>query len=135
MCFSIFISRGSTVTQKETCVRSVGYLSVRAQANFTNKAAGANCIVLLDFTDPGWKMHLHSEIGIDDFQARPSPDKLVSNYPLKGLWTHRRGGFFHDGRFPTLLDAVEHHDNFVKLGFSEQEKGTWLSSSRPSEIK
>jgi cytochrome c peroxidase len=41
---------------------------------------------------------------------------------LKGLWTHQKGGFYHDGRFATLRDVVDHYDQFFKLGLSEQEK-------------
>jgi hypothetical protein len=31
------------------------------------------------------------------------------------------GGFYHDGRFPTLGDVVKHYDDFLKLGLSEAE--------------
>ena len=30
-------------------------------------------------------------------------------------------GFYHDGRFPTLLDAVNHYDGFRHLNLTEQE--------------
>ena len=43
-----------------------------------------------------------AEIGIDDFQAKRSPDERYRTAPLKGLWTHTKGGFYHDGRFATL---------------------------------
>jgi hypothetical protein len=33
-----------------------------------------------------------------------------------------KGGFYHDGRFATLLDVVNHYNNFKKLGLTEQEK-------------
>ena len=38
------------------------------------------------------------------------------------LFAHSKGGFFHDGRFATLLDVVNHYDNFFKLGLTAQEK-------------
>jgi hypothetical protein len=43
--------------------------------------------------------------------------------PLTGLWTHQKGGFFHDGRFATLLDVVVHHyvEQF-KLNLSDANK-------------
>jgi len=41
--------------------------------------------------------------------------------PLKGLWTHTKGGFYHDGRFATLPDVVAHYDNEFGLELSEQE--------------
>ena len=42
--------------------------------------------------------------------------------PLKGLWTHTKGGFFHDGRFATLLDVMNHYDSFFHLGLTANEK-------------
>ena len=42
--------------------------------------------------------------------------------PLKGLWTHLKGGFYHDGRFATLRDLVDHYDTQFGLHLSEQEK-------------
>jgi hypothetical protein len=53
------------------------------------------------FTEPGWLMHTPDEIGIDAFQADRSPDGRYRTAPLGGLWTHTRGGFYHDGRFTT----------------------------------
>lgn len=31
-------------------------------------------------------------------------------------------GFYHDARFPTLLDAINHYDGFRYLNLTEQEK-------------
>jgi cytochrome c peroxidase len=42
--------------------------------------------------------------------------------PLAGLWTHQTGGFFHDGRFATLLDVVDHYDSHFKLNLSDTDK-------------
>src|SRR5512142_689256 len=67
-------------------------------------------------------MHTAEEIGIDDFQAKRSPDERYRTSPLKGLWTHQKGGFFHDGRFPTLLAVVDHYNTFFSLGLSDSEK-------------
>jgi hypothetical protein len=33
-----------------------------------------------------------------------------------------KGGFYHDGRFPTLLDVVNHYDAVFKLGLTAGEK-------------
>jgi cytochrome c peroxidase len=41
---------------------------------------------------------------------------------LKGSWTHLKGGFFHDGRFATLMDVINHYNDFKKLGLNEAEK-------------
>jgi len=42
--------------------------------------------------------------------------------PLAGLWTHQKGGFYHDGRFATLQDLIKHYDEFFKLRLTDQEK-------------
>jgi len=43
--------------------------------------------------------------------------------PLAGLWTtHQKGGFYHDGRFATLPDVIEHYNEFFKLRLTDQEK-------------
>jgi cytochrome c peroxidase len=67
-------------------------------------------------------MHSASEIGIDDFQANRGPDMKYRTTPLKSLWTHQKGGFYHDGRFATVRDVVEHYDKFLRLSLSEAEK-------------
>jgi cytochrome c peroxidase len=33
-----------------------------------------------------------------------------------------QGGFYHDGRFATLLDVVNHYNEHFQLGLSEAEK-------------
>jgi hypothetical protein len=42
--------------------------------------------------------------------------------PLAGLWTRAKGGFYHDGRFATLMDVVNHYDAFFKLNLTAAEK-------------
>jgi mono/diheme cytochrome c family protein len=99
-----------------------GEAAARGQALFMGKAQCATCHVPPLFTEPGWNMHTAAEIGIDDFQAKRSPDEHYRTAPLKGLWTHQRGGFYHDGRFATLRDVVEHYNGVKGLGLTEQEK-------------
>jgi len=89
---------------------------------FNEKAKCATCHVPPLFTEPGWNMHTAAEIGIDDFQSNRAPDRRYRTAPLKGLWTHQKGGFYHDGRFATLRDVVEHYNNFFRLGLDGQEK-------------
>jgi hypothetical protein len=89
---------------------------------FNGKAKCATCHVPPIFTEPGWNMHTPAEIGIDSFQADRAPDGRYRTAPLKGLWTHTKGGFYHDGRFATLLDVVNHYDSVFVLGLSDQEK-------------
>lgn len=89
---------------------------------FAGKAKCATCHVPPLFTEPGHNLHAPSEIGVDAFQADRSPTHMYRTAPLAGLWTHQTGGFFHDGRFATLRDVIEHYDTFLKLGLTEQEK-------------
>ncbi len=74
------------------------------------------------YTEPGWNMHTAAEIGIDDFQAQRSPDRHYRTSPLKGLFAHTKGGFYHDGRFATLADVVNHYDTTFTLGLTTQQK-------------
>jgi hypothetical protein len=82
----------------------------------------AKCHVEPIFTEPGWDMHKGAEIGIDEFQASRSPNEAYRTTPLRGLWTHQKGGFFHDGRFPTLEAVVEHYNQFFNLNLSAGDK-------------
>lgn len=96
----------------------------RGQALFAEdgKAQCATCHIPPLFTEPGWNLHTPEEIGIDSFQADRSPDLMYRTSPLKGLWTHTTGGFYHDGRFATLLDVVNHYDTHFGLGLTDAEK-------------
>ncbi|MEO5563295.1 MAG: hypothetical protein ABIR18_07670 [Chitinophagaceae bacterium] len=96
--------------------------AMRGEVLFNAKAKCASCHVPPLFTEPGWNTHKPEEIGIDDFQSNRSPDKTYVTQGLKGLWTHMKGGFYHDGRFATLMDVVNHYNNFKKLGLTDAEK-------------
>ncbi len=96
--------------------------SIRGQAVFNGKAQCARCHVPPLFTEPGYNMHTPQEIGIDDFQASRSPTKMYRTTPLKGLMTHAKGGFYHDGRFPTLDAVVEHYDALLGTSLTSGEK-------------
>jgi mono/diheme cytochrome c family protein len=94
----------------------------RGKALFAGKADCARCHVPPLYTEPGWNMHTPEEIGIDAFQAQRSPDERYRTAPLAGLWTHTKGGFYHDGRFATLLDVVNHYNGVFTLGLTEAQK-------------
>ena len=96
--------------------------ATRGETIFKGKANCAQCHVPPLFTEPGWNTHKAAEIGIDDFHASRSPDNSYRTSPLRGLFSHMKRGFYHDGRFPTLLDVVNHYDGFKKLSLTEQEK-------------
>ncbi|HEX6636910.1 MAG TPA: hypothetical protein VF033_04560 [Steroidobacteraceae bacterium] len=94
----------------------------RGEDLFTGKADCARCHVPPLFTEPGWNMHTAEEIGVDPFQADRSPDQRYRTSPLRGLWTHGKGGYYHDGRFATLAAVVDHYDQHFGLGLSAGEK-------------
>jgi hypothetical protein len=96
--------------------------AARGKTVFVNQGQCASCHVPPLFTEPGFNMHKPSEIGIDNFQANRSPTGQYRTSPLKGLWAHQKGGFYHDGRFATLADVVSHYDTTFKLGLSDGDK-------------
>ncbi len=96
--------------------------AARGAALFNGQAKCSVCHVPPTFTEPGWNMHTPEEIGIDDFQAKRSPDERYRTSPLKGLWTHQKGGFYHDGRFATLRDVIEHYNSFLGTNLTDQQK-------------
>jgi len=95
----------------------------RGKRVFEGRARCANCHVPPLFTEPGHNLHTPAEMGIDSFQADRSPTLAYRTAPLAGLWSHQKGGFYHDGRFATLRDVIEHYDRHFRLGLNEQEKG------------
>jgi hypothetical protein len=94
----------------------------RGQKIFEGKAKCATCHVPPLFTEPGNNLHSPAEIGIDDFQAERSPTKSYRTTPLRGLWSHQKGGFYHDGRFPKLDDVINHYNDHFKLQLSDEER-------------
>lgn len=98
--------------------------AARGQTTFSGKARCATCHVPPIFTEPGWNLHKADEIGIDSFQADRSPDRAYRTTPLRALWETKKihkGGFYHDGRFPTLLDVVSHYNRSMNLGLTAAE--------------
>jgi len=96
--------------------------AARGKDLFNKKARCASCHVPPLFTEPGHNLHTPDEMGVDSFQADRSPTHMYRTAPLAGLWTHQKGGFYHDGRFATLRDVLEHYNGLLKLGLSDQEK-------------
>jgi hypothetical protein len=94
----------------------------RGDALFSGKAKCNNCHVEPLWTDPGWNLHTPSEVCIDDFQANRAPDHRYRTSPIGNLFTHTKGGFYHDGRFATLGQVVDHYDTCMSLGLSGREK-------------
>jgi hypothetical protein len=98
------------------------HAAARGKRLFSGKADCARCHVPPLYTEPGWNLHTPEEIGIDSFQADRSPDERYRTTPLAGLWSHARGGYYHDGRFPDLRAVVDHYDGFFALGLLPGEK-------------
>ncbi len=96
--------------------------SKRGQALFSGKARCNGCHVPPLYTLPGWNLVPPTVIGIDSFQADRSPNHGYRPPPLRGVQTRMKGGFFHDGRFPTLADVVKHFDTQFALGLTDGEK-------------
>jgi hypothetical protein len=95
--------------------------AARGKRVFESSQCGS-CHVPPTYTEPGWNLHTPAELGIDDFQANRAPAHGYRTAPLRGLWTHQKGGFYHDGRFATLRDVIDHYDLQFGLHLSAQEK-------------
>jgi hypothetical protein len=101
--------------------------AARGEGLFNGKAQCARCHVAPLFTEPGFNMHTPAEIGIDDFQANRSPTKMYRTSPLRGLMTHQKGGFYHDGRFATLQAVVDHYDSLLGATLSASEEADLIA--------
>lgn len=98
----------------------------RGEAVFNGQGKCAECHMPPLYTDAGYNAHTPTEMCIDSFQADRGPTGAIgSTYvtpQLAGLWARSKRGFFHDGRFPTLLDVANHYDVCFNLGLSSAEK-------------
>jgi len=98
---------------------------------FSGKARCNACHVDPLWTEPGWNLHKPSEVGVDSFQADRAPDHTYKTMNLAGIFVREnglfmdaanKGRYYHDGRFKTLLDVVDHYDTLQGLGLSGAEK-------------
>jgi hypothetical protein len=105
--------------------------AARGDELFSGKAKCNDCHVEPLWTEPGWNLHTPAEIGIDSFQADRSPDGVYKTMNLAGIFVRENGVFmnpankgryYHDGRFKTLLDVVNHYNTHFSLGLTAQEK-------------
>ena len=103
----------------------------RGDALFSGKAKCNNCHVEPLWTEPGWNLHKPGEVGIDSFQADRAPDRVYKTMNLAGIFVREnglfmqasnKGRYYHDGRFATLLDVVNHYNVLFSLGLTEAEK-------------
>jgi hypothetical protein len=94
----------------------------RGKVVFEEKGKCATCHVPPLYTEPGNNLHAPSEVGVDSFQADRSPTHMYRTAPLAGLWSRQSRGFYHDGRFQTLDEVIQHYDQHLNLGLSPQER-------------
>jgi hypothetical protein len=103
----------------------------RGDALFSGTARCNDCHVDPLWTEPGWNLHRPDEIGIDSFQADRAPDHRYKTMNLAALFVREnglfmrasnKGRYYHDGRFATLLDVINHYNTHFSLGLSDAEK-------------
>ena len=94
--------------------------AARGKGIFLSKAKCATCHSLPLLADN--KLHTAAEMGIDDFDVMRSPTGKYRTTPLGGLFTRAKGGFFHDGRFATLSDVINHYNDHFSLNLTASEK-------------
>ncbi|HEV8283612.1 MAG TPA: hypothetical protein VGQ09_04840 [Chitinophagaceae bacterium] len=95
-------------------------VSARGKSIFLTKAKCASCHALPLLADN--KLHTAEEMGIDNFEAMRSPTGKYRTTPLSGLFARAKGGFFHDGRFATLGDVINHYNDHFSLNLTPAEK-------------
>lgn len=94
--------------------------AARGRGLFVTKAKCATCHAGKLLADN--VLHSAEEIGIDNFEAMRSPTGKYRTTPLGGLFTRAKGGYYHDGRFPVLIDVVNHYNTHLKTHLSVSEK-------------
>jgi len=108
-------------------------VAARGQTLFNGRARCATCHVPPIFTEPGNNLHKASDIGIDDFQANRGPGRSYVTSVLRALADTNKihkHGYYHDGRFMTLRDVVNHYDSFLKLRLSDKDKADLIEYLR-----
>lgn len=94
--------------------------AARGKNLFLTKAKCVTCHSLPLLTDNS--LRTGAEIGIDDFEANRSPTGKYRTPPLGGLFARSKGGFYHDGRYATYMDVVNHYNGHFSLNLTASEK-------------
>lgn len=98
----------------------------RGEAIFNGPGRCAECHMPPLYTDAGYNAHTPIEMCIDSFQADRGPTGALGSTlvtpQLNGLWARSKRGFFHDGRFPTLLAVISHYDSCFSLGLTAAQE-------------
>ena len=94
----------------------------RGEEIFNGQGQCSGCHMPPIYTDSGYNAHKPSEICIDSFQADRGPTGAIGGTlvtpQLNGLWARSKRGFYHDGRFPTLLAVMDHYDSCMGLSLA-----------------
>src|SRR3954452_21321760 len=98
--------------------------AARGKRLFDGGAGCASCHLGPTYSEPGWNMHAPGEVCEDGFQASRSPDNAYRTTPLGGLGQRNRQDhrFYHDGRFNSLGQVVDHYNSCNHLGLSASQK-------------
>jgi len=85
------------------------------------KAQCATCHVPPLYTEPGWNTHTPEEIGMMLSRRSVHPTQIPDDTAC-WMMAKQKGGFYHDGRFATLVDVMDHYDRHFNLRLSAEEK-------------
>jgi hypothetical protein len=94
----------------------------RGRVIFNGKGQCQGCHMQPNGTQPGWNLVAPAEICTDAFTASRSPTGRYRTTPLEGMFARSKRGFYHDGRYPTLMSVVEHYDSCRNLNLTAREK-------------
>jgi hypothetical protein len=92
--------------------------AARGKAIFDGQGRCSSCHMAPTYSEPGENLHKPSEICTDSFIADRSPTHMYRTTPLAGLSARTKGGYYHDGRYPTLLSVVQHYNGCMSLGLN-----------------
>jgi cytochrome c peroxidase len=96
--------------------------AARGKVVFNGQGKCQSCHMAPTFTESGWDLHTPGQICTDSFQADRSPTGMYRTTPLRGLWAHAKGGYYHDGRYANLGLVVAHYQTCMSLGLSTQQQ-------------
>jgi hypothetical protein len=91
----------------------------RGKAIFNGQGRCSSCHMAPTYSEPGQNLHKPSEICTDSFTADRSPTHMYRTTPLAGLSARTKGGYYHDGRYPTLLSVVQHYNGCLDLKLND----------------
>jgi len=96
--------------------------AARGAKVFNGQGKCSTCHIGSIGSAPGYNAVAPAQICTDSFQADRGPDGTYVIAPLESLFTRSKRGFYHDGRYKTLLDVVKHYDSCLKLSLSAEQE-------------